>query len=136
MINSAILYHFMGNPTRAASILYQALDLIDPTREPRLLLFALHNLADHLIQAARFMTAQRVLLHAHRLYRRFPEPHIQSLRQLLEAKVAYGLGHPEAETLLQAAVVGFISRNKLYDMNIISCDLAALRASRGNLSEG
>jgi tetratricopeptide (TPR) repeat protein len=127
MVNTSSVYGFMGNPERAISLLYQSLGLIDQARDPRSTLYALNNLADILVTNGHLMEAQRVLLRARPVYQRFPEPQVQSRRRWIEAKVAYGLGHSEAEALLQEARQEFMSVSTPYDMDLILRDLSSLR---------
>ncbi|HEY0512145.1 MAG TPA: hypothetical protein VGH73_09590, partial [Thermoanaerobaculia bacterium] len=103
MISAAIVFRFTETPERAISLLYQSLDLLDQAQEPRTTLYALNNLADVLATTGHLMEAQRALLRARPLYKRFPDPRIQSRRMWIEAKVACGLGRHQAEALLQEA---------------------------------
>jgi tetratricopeptide (TPR) repeat protein len=128
IINSSIAFRFMGDPEQAVSLLHQSLTLIDHTREPRLVLCAIHNLIDNLTMGGRFMEAQRTLLRARYLYQQFPDPRVQSRRLWVEAEVAYGLGRREAEVLLREAHDAFRSVNTSYDVDLSLRDLAALRA--------
>lgn len=104
MVNLATIHSRLQKPDSSASVLYEATRLIDPAREPRLALCALHNLVDTLIDARRFMSAKRVFLQARPLYRQFPTPIMQIGYHFLQAKIAYGLRQPEAEQLLSYAV--------------------------------
>lgn len=129
LVNMSIAYRFMGNLEKATSLLYQSLDLIDRDREPRVVLCALNNLADGLASADRFMEAQKVLIRARPLYRRFPEPLFQSRRLWAEAKIAHGLGFlQKAEELLQQAKMGILEFGTAFDRSLISRDLDSLRA--------
>jgi tetratricopeptide (TPR) repeat protein len=129
IVNTSSAHRFMGNLERAISLLYQSLELINPSREPRLALYALNNLADALSTSGRFIQAQSALLRARPLYRQFPDPKIQSGRMWVEAKVAYGLGHQRAEELLQGAYERFISAHHSHDVELIERDLASVRAN-------
>jgi tetratricopeptide (TPR) repeat protein len=133
IVKSSITYRFMDDHEQAIVLSYQSLDLIDPDREPRLALCAFHNLADDLTTAGRFPEAWKVLRRAHRLYLQFPDPQVQSRRQWVEAKVAYGLGRPGADALVREAQESFKSKNKSYDVDLISRDLASLRAGHDRL---
>jgi len=128
IVNTSSAHRFMGNLERAILLLYQSLELINPSHEPRLALYALNNLADALSTSGRFIQAQRALLRARPLYRQFSDPKIQSGRLWVEAKVAYGLGHHRAEELLQGAYEQFISAHHSHDVDLIKRDLASVRA--------
>lgn len=127
LIKSSIAYRLKRDPGRAVSLLYQSLDLIDQTYEPRLTLYALNNLADDLTAIGHFMEARKVLRRARPFYSRFPEK--QNHLMWLEATVAYPLGrYVEAEIFFQKAHDGFISAKMPELADLISHELAALRA--------
>jgi tetratricopeptide (TPR) repeat protein len=136
LVKTATLHHFMVEPEKAISLLYQALDLIDAQREPRLLLVASHNLIDNLAETGRFMQAQKLLVKARPLYQQFPQPWSQNPRNWVEAKIARGLRqHETAESLLLKARDGFLSAGAPYDVAVVSLDLASLYAEQGRFSE-
>ena len=58
---------------REASPSSQAIELIDPEQEPRLLLCTRHNLIDYLASAGRYLDAQRHYRETRTLYRSFPD---------------------------------------------------------------
>ena len=73
--------HRPASPKRRSPLLYRALNLIDPAREPRLLLIAWHNLIDDLTETGQFMEAQKLLVKARPLYQRFPQPWFRNPRK-------------------------------------------------------
>ncbi len=110
-VNMATVHHHAGNPEAAISALHQALPLIDPEREPRLLLCARHNLIFYIAALGRFLEAQRLYIEARPLYRSFNEPWVQNRRKWVRAKIAKGLGQlRRAETQFLAARDGFLGR--------------------------
>lgn len=136
-VNLSVTHRFMENPDKAISLLYQALELIDRNREPRLALSALNNLVDDLAVAERFMEAQRILAHARPLYQRFQDPMIQTRRLWVEAKVALGLGHlARADELFQRVQVGVSDAGTELDRTFLSRDMASLRAHRVSRADG
>lgn len=133
LINLSIAHRFMGNPSEAISLLYQALDLIDRDREPRLALCALNNLIEDLAVAERFMEAQRMLARARPLYQRCHEPMMHTRRLWAEAKVAVGLGQIEkADELLQRVQVGVSVAGTALDQSFLSRDVVSLQARRAS----
>lgn len=125
-----------GQPEKGIPLLYQALDLIDPDREPRALLIAKHNLIDDLADVGRFMEAHRLLIQARPLYQRFDEPWIRYRHCWVEGKIARGLGQPaKAEALLIAARAGFREKDTAYEMALVSLELAGLYAEHGRMAE-
>lgn len=136
LVKTSTLHHFMGQSDKAISFLQQALELIDPQREPRLLLVAWHNLIDNLSETGQFMRAQRLLVKARPLYRQFPQAWSQNPRWWVEGKIARGLGQPDlAEDLLLKARNGFLNAGASYDVAVVSLDLASLYAEQGRFTE-
>jgi tetratricopeptide (TPR) repeat protein len=136
LVGMATVHSFAGDPAQAILLLYRALPLIDPSREPRLLLIARHNLIDDLIETGQFMEAQKMLVRARPLYKRFPQPWFQNPRKWVEGKTARGLGQVDrAETLLLAARDGFLLTGAAYDTALVSFDLASLYAEQGRMAE-
>jgi tetratricopeptide (TPR) repeat protein len=132
---STVQYH-AGNPEAAISLLHQSLSLIDPEREPRLLLCARHNLIFYLAELGRFPEAQRLYRDARPLYRSFNEPWVQNRRQWVRGKIAKGLGQlHRAETQLLAARDGFVAEGIPYDTALVSLELALLYAEQGRTEE-
>ncbi len=136
LVGMATVHSFAGEPKQAIFLLYRALPLIDPAREPRLLLIARHNLIDNLIETGQFMEAQKMLVKARPLYQRFPQPWFQNPRKWHEGKIARGLGRVDrAEILLLAARDGFLLSGGAYDTALVSFDLASLYAEQGRMAE-
>lgn len=136
LINMSIVYHNAGESERAIPLLYEALDLIDSSREPRLLLAAWNNLIDDLAHSRQFIEAQKLLVRARPLYRQFPEPWVQNRRRWVEGKIALGLGQAqEAEALFLRARDGFLTEDAAYDTALVSLDLAALFAKQRRVKE-
>jgi tetratricopeptide (TPR) repeat protein len=129
MIKIETVYYRQGEPEKAILWVTQAIALIEPSREPRTLLCAWHNRIDDLAAAGRFMEAQGLLAKAHPLYRRFPEPSIQSRLKWVEGKISCGLGrYREARTLLRAAREQFFAANLPQYAALVSSEIRALPA--------
>ena len=125
-----------GQPEKGIPLLRQAIDLIDAVQEPRLLLVAKHNLLDDLVEAGQHMEAQRLLVKARSLYRRFDEPWIRNRRRWVEGKIARGLGQmEEAEEILLSARMGFLDQGAAYEIALISLELAGLYAEQGRTAD-
>ena len=136
LVNMSTIHHFAGETDREIPLLYQALDLIDPQREPLLLLAVWHNLIDALAEGGQFMEAQKLLVKARPLYQKFAQPWTRNLHKWNRAKIARGLGQSEnAETLFLAARAGFIAEEATYDTALVSLDLASLYAEQGRMTE-
>lgn len=136
LISMDNVHHRAGQPEKGIPLLYQALDLIDPEQDPRLLFSAKHNLIDNLADAGRNLEAQRLLMQARSLYRRFDEPAFRNRRRWVEGKIARGVGQPEtAERLLLAARTGFQEQDAAYEIALVSLELAGLYAEQGRTAE-
>ncbi len=136
LVKMSSVHHFSGEPEKAIPVLYQALELIDPQREPRLLLVAWHNLIDDLAETGNFMQAQKLLVKARPLYQQFSQPWSVNPRRWVEGKIARGLlQRTQAETLLVKARNGFLAEGTPYDVALVSLDLASLYAEQGRFPE-
>jgi tetratricopeptide (TPR) repeat protein len=136
LVKMSTVHYFANEPEQAIPLLYQALDLIDLTREPRLLLVASHNLIDNLAELGKYMEAQKLLVKARPLYKQFPQPWSRYPHRWVEGKIARGLGQIEqAEALLLSARDGFLAEGSAYDMALVSLDLASLYAEQGRHAE-
>lgn len=136
LLKMSTVYHVAGDPGHAVPLLYQALDLIDGSREPRLRLIAWHNLINGLAESGQFMEAQKLLGKAKPLYQQFKEHWTYNRYQWVEGLIAQGLGQPEkAERLFLTARKGFLTEGVAYDVALVSLDLASLYARQGRTTE-
>jgi tetratricopeptide (TPR) repeat protein len=136
LISMETILHDAGCPEQGIPLLYQALELIDPQQEPRLLLCVWHNLVDDLAEAGRAMEARRLFLKARPLYPRFPEAVTQNRRTWVAGKIARGLGQEkEAEALFLETRQSFLDEDVPYEVALVSLDLAALYARQGRTDE-
>jgi tetratricopeptide (TPR) repeat protein len=130
------VHHHMGNSEKGIPLLYQALDLIDPEQEPRLLLCARHNLILSLTETGRHLEAQGLYRATRPLYRSFPDAWTQNRRKWVKGKIARGLGQADqAESLFLAARDGFVQEGVPYDTALVSMELATLYAEQGRRSD-
>jgi tetratricopeptide (TPR) repeat protein len=136
LVNLATVYQYAGQPEQGIPVLHQALELIDPAQEPRLMLLIHHNLVDCLAVAGRFLEAQRASRAAREWFRRFPDDRLRHRRQWVEGKIARGLGQlPQAEALFLAAREGFLAEGIPYETALVSLELALLYAEQGRSAE-
>jgi len=135
MLKLSAAYNIMGDSKTAIALVYQSLDLIEPLREPRVVLCALHNLSDDLVTLGRLMEAQKMQSRAQPLYQRFREPRIQGRRRWVAAKIAYGLGrYQEAEALFIRAQNEFSSVGAEFESLLVSQDMTSLPAGQQKAS--
>lgn len=136
LVNMDMVHRYAGNPDLGIPLLFQAVDLIDPDLDLRLVLCAWHNLIDDLTETGRFLEAQRVYRETLPLYRDFPDNSTQNRRKWVKGKISLGLGQIErAEALFIAAREGFIAESTSYDAALISLDLALLYARQGRTAD-
>jgi len=136
LVNLATVHQYAGEPEHSIPLLHQALALIDPEQEPRLLLVVRHNLIDCLAISGRFLEAQRALREARPLYESFPDGRMRNRRRWVEGKIARGLGQPDrAESLFLTARDGFMAEGIPYETALVSLDLALLYAGQGRMEE-
>ncbi|MEA2602759.1 MAG: MalT-like region [Acidobacteriota bacterium] len=136
LVKMSTVRHYAGDPASGIPLLHRALELIDPEREPRLLLCARHNLIDYTAGVGRFLEAQKLYREARPLYRSFNEPWVQNRRSWVRGKIARGLGQLKlAETRFLAARDGFLKEGVPYDTALVSLELALLYAEQGRTAE-
>lgn len=136
LVKISILHNQTGEPEEAIPLLLEALELIEPEQEPRLLLCAHHNLITYLADAGRFLEAQERYRDARPLYRSFPDAWTQNRRKWLKGHISHGIGQlRQAESLFLAARDGFLAEGAFYDVALVSLELATLYAGQGRTAE-
>jgi tetratricopeptide (TPR) repeat protein len=136
LVNMSTVYHFAGRLEEAIPLLHQALGLIDPEIEPRLLLCTRHNLTDDLAECGRFTEAQEMYRQTRPLYRDFTDAWTQNRRKWVKGKIVRGLGQTaHAESLFLAARDGFVAEGIPYDTALVSLELATLYAEQGRTAD-
>jgi tetratricopeptide (TPR) repeat protein len=136
LVNLSTVFNYSGRPEECIPVLYEALDLVDPEQEPRLLLSAWHNLIFVLAELGRSLEAHGLYRKARPLYHEFTDPWTQNRRKWVKGKILRGLGRPQAaETLFLAARDGFVVEGAAYDVALISLELAILYAEQGRAAE-
>lgn len=135
LVNLSTVHHYAGDPEGGIPLLFQAIGLIDPEQEPRLLICARHNLVDYLAASGRFLEAQGLYRATRSLYRSFPDAWTQNRRKWVKGKIARGLGQvDQAESLFLAARDGFVEEGIPYDTALVSLELATLYAEQGRMA--
>lgn len=136
LLNMSAVHHHSCRPERSLPVLREALELIDPAQEPRLLLVARHNLVDCLTGLGHFIEAQRAYREARPLYEIFPDARTENRRKWLKGRIARGLGQTgQAESLFLAAREGFLAEGIPYETALVALDLALLYAGQGRTAE-
>jgi tetratricopeptide (TPR) repeat protein len=138
LIKLATIHSHNGQPETAIFLRYRALRLIDPTREPRLVLVACQNLIDDLIETGQFMAAQKMLIRAKPLYKHFA-PWLSKTRRWIEGKIALGFGQLDRAEALFLEIRGEHlaegTTGAAYEIAFVSLELASLYAEQGRMAE-
>ncbi len=111
-----------GETQAAVRLLWRGLDTIEPAREPRLLVWATHNLAWFLHEAGRTGQAASCIEAARKLYRAARDRREMSRLRWLEGKLAADFG--TAETALAEARDGLAREGLAYEAALAAMDLA------------
>jgi tetratricopeptide (TPR) repeat protein len=136
LVKLSTVHNCAGNFEESIPPLYEALGLIEPAQEPRLLLCAWHNLICGLADLGRYMEAQGLYRKARPFYRDFTDASTQNRRKWVKGKIMHGLGRTHtAESLFLAAREGFVTEDMSYEMALVSLDLAVLYAEQGRTAE-
>lgn len=136
LLKLSTVQYFTGDLEEAMSTLRRSLEHLDLEREPRLRLYAGHNLADYLTLAGRFEEARAVYRETRPLYREFPEPWVKNRRKWVRARILRGLGRPRlAESLLLAVRDGFLAEGVPFDTALVSLEIASLYAEQGRTGD-
>lgn len=135
LLSMEIVLNYSGDAQKGIPLLYRAIDLIDPSQEPRVLLCAWHNLIDGLVDAGRHLEARRLLPQARPIYKRFPE-WSRNRQAWVAGKMALGLRQDaEGEALLTKVRAGFLADDAPYEAALVSLELSALFARQGRTAE-
>lgn len=136
LFKKAVVHHYAGETATAVEVLAQGLPLIDPVREPRLVLTAHHNLACWLQALGRLDEALALIAGARPLYAGFADELDLVRLRYLEGQIAAALDRSaEAEAALREAREGFVGKGIAYDAAQASLELAALYARQGRTAE-
>lgn len=125
-----------GEPDRAIPVLEKAEELIDPAREPRLILCARHNLLDNLSKAGRFSEGRALLPQVRELSRSAGSQLDRVRLRWVEARIAAGLGEAdEARRAFSEAQRGFLDQSIAYDAALVSLEMATFLLQEGHTAE-
>lgn len=136
LLKKAKVLEESGQLDAAIELLPQAVDLVDPEREPLLLLYGRNNLLCCLTTAGRHQEAKALLPEVRSLFERHAKP-LDLLRlRWSEGRIALGLGElSEAEIAFHEVQRQFFERRMGYDAALVSLDLAILYAQQGRAAE-
>jgi len=136
LLGKGVVVGHQGDPATAASLIRRSLPLLDRESEPRLLLWASHNLAWFIDEAGRPEEAAAELESFAHLYDEFPDAAAHTRRLWLAGRIAAGLGRAEeAEAALREVQRRFAAEGDAYDAAVVTMDLAALLLELGRNRE-
>ena len=136
LISKAAVHIEMGESRSAIQALKKANGLIDPEREPRLLLCVRHNLVDNLSKAGRYQEASDLLPELKALAAEHGS-RLDGLRlDWVEGRVAAGLDHHEqARALLAGVRQRFLADGNVYEAALATLDLVIPCLKEGKTAE-
>ncbi len=136
LLTLGTVWHVDGDMAEAIAVTRRALDLVDPEREPALVLCAWHNLIDDFAEAGRFSKAAALAAKMEPLYRQYETLPIRYRRICVAGKIARGLGkRDEAEKSFLEARDGFLALDVPYAAATASFYLAGLYSEQHRASE-
>jgi tetratricopeptide (TPR) repeat protein len=125
-----------GDTESAIQALKKANGLIDPEREPRLLLCLRHNLADNLSKAAQYREAAALLPDLKELAATHGSAKDRLRLDWVEGRTAAGLGdHDRARQLLNKIRQTFVDESNAFDAALASLDLSISYLAEGKTAE-
>lgn len=125
-----------GRIEEAISVLELGLELIDQSRDLRLVLVGNHNLVQYLCECRRWSDAHSLLPQTRALHDTLSNP-VDLIRfQWLEGKIALDLGDLEgAESSFVEAKQYFVEEGMAYDAALVSLDLAMVYMNQARIAE-
>ncbi|HEX4961794.1 MAG TPA: hypothetical protein VF173_13205 [Thermoanaerobaculia bacterium] len=135
LITKAVYLAYGGNPEEALRLHQEGLSLIDPEREPDLMVNALHNQLSLLIDLGRFRQAQRLLFENRERFRSCGRISGLKLRGL-EGQISYGLERwTSAEIAFREVKEGFKQAGLVFAHALESLYLAMTLLRQGRVDE-
>jgi tetratricopeptide (TPR) repeat protein len=136
LVKKAHVLTQMAESKRAILTLREAEGLVDPNRDPRLLLCLQHNLLDNLASAGRSAEARELLPEVEALCRSAGSRLDEIRLRWVAGRIAAGLGDRSgARRSFGDARREFAARGMAYDAALVSLELAVLLIEQGETAE-
>jgi tetratricopeptide (TPR) repeat protein len=136
LIITAAVFIEMAEPDSAVLALKKANGLIDPARDPRLLLCIRHNLVDNLSKMGRHAEATDLLPDLRTLAAEQGSAFDRLRLDWVEGRIAAGQGdHDRARDLLTAVRQAFLADDNAFDAALATLDLVIPYLEEGNTAE-
>lgn len=132
LIKTGINTYYNGRPREAVAFLRKGLSMLDPVRDPELLLISQQNLLLALTDAGDLQEARRLLLESG-LRRRLAAEPLNLLRlRGVEGKIHAGQGKLwRAEAIFREVRDGFLERGMEYDAGLVGLELIEVLLRQG-----
>jgi tetratricopeptide (TPR) repeat protein len=136
LIKQAAVFIEMGSSESAVETLRKANGLIDPERDPRLVLCVRHNLVDNLSKMGRHIEAADLLPDLRTLAATQGSTLDRVRLTWVEGRIAAGLGdHDQARRLLTDVRQAFLLNGNPYEAALATLDLVIPHLAEGNTAE-
>jgi tetratricopeptide (TPR) repeat protein len=136
LISKAAVLIEQGESETAVQVLKKANGLIDPARDPRLLLCVRHNLVDNLSKMGRNTEAAELLPDLRELAAHYGSALDHLRLKWVEGRIAAGLGdHDRARRLLTEVRQTFLAGSNPYEAALATLDLAVPDLQEGKVAE-